>query len=201
MMQIRYPNITGKTPEERQDQMERFMRSMIDQLNLSMKSGEVTQTSPDSQKQKQSENPYSKQIKYLEETVAKLRKEVAASLDKNHPVGSIYCSEDPTEPEKLFGGTWERIRDKFILAAGSAYSAGSTGGAASHKLTVDEMPSHTHDVKRYTSGGELTGNALETAVAVTGTIDHAYGAMATGGGAAHNNMPPYLAMYIWKRIA
>ena len=58
-------------------------------------------------------------------------------LDKIHPVGSIYISENSTSPATLFGGTWERVKDRFLLAAGDTYSAGSTGGSATHTLTVD----------------------------------------------------------------
>ena len=83
------------------------------------------------------------------------------------------------------------LQTRVPVGAGEGYGLGAVGGEATHTLTVDEMPSHTHDVKRYTSGGELTGNALDTAVNITGTIDNVYGAMATGGSQPHNNMPPY----------
>lgn len=202
-MQIRYPNITGKTPEERQDQMERFMRSMVDQLNLSMKSGSAAQTSAEIKKKNDPEVSYAKQIKDLEETVKKLSKEIESSLDKNHPVGSLYCSEDPTEPSKLFGGTWERIQDRFILAAGSSYAAGSTGGEANHTLTVDEMPSHIHGLssrpQRFYGEDVISGSILGGDKLITNYVGDA--TKAAGGSQPHNNMPPYIAMYIWKRTA
>ena len=79
----------------------------------------------------------------------------ALILDLAHPIGSYYWSADLTDPGELFGGTWERIKDRFILAAGDTYTAGSTGGAASHtltpagtigthSLTVAELPAHSH---------------------------------------------------------
>lgn len=76
-------------------------------------------------------------------------KEVFQAWRKNllldaHPVGSLYWSSNATDPTSLFGGSWERIKDKFILAAGDSYSRGSTGGEAVHTLSVSEMPSHTH---------------------------------------------------------
>lgn len=126
-----------------------------------------------------------------------------------YPVGSIYLSVNDTSPETLFGGTWERIKDVFLLTAGDTYRGGSTGGEASHKLTVNEMPSHQHiavkgydaDVADYFGGSEarwgFTGGD-STASAVTG---HTANTSYTGGGAAHNNMPPYLAVYAWKRTA
>lgn len=61
-----------------------------------------------------------------------------------HPVGSLYWSKLPTDPSVLFGGTWKQIKDKFILAAGNTYSVYTEGGEASHTLTINETPYHTH---------------------------------------------------------
>lgn len=69
------------------------------------------------------------------------------SFDKIYPVGSIYWSIDDTNPATLFGGTWERIKDQFILAAGDNYSAGSTGGAATVTLSTSQIPAHNHSIK------------------------------------------------------
>lgn len=120
-----------------------------------------------------------------------------------YPVGSIYMSVNDTDPSLLFHGTWERIKDRFLLAAGDTYSAGSTGGEAQHTLTVDEMPSHSHTI-RYNIGtddsnfssvyGELEGGD-------SNDYNHTYTSSASGGGQSHNNMPPYLTVYMWKRIA
>ena len=68
-------------------------------------------------------------------------------LDLIYPIGAIYWSSDSTSPATLFGGTWSQITDKFILAAGSTYTAGNTGGAASYSLTENNIPSHTHSFK------------------------------------------------------
>ena len=78
-------------------------------------------------------------------------------LDKQYPVGSIYLSVNNTNPSELFGGTWERIKDKFLLASGDTYSNGSTGGSATHTLTTNEMPSHKHTYRHYQSNGTQTG--------------------------------------------
>lgn len=88
-------------------------------------------------------------------------------LDMVRPVGSYYWSDDPTEPSELFGGTWERIRGKFIYAEDDDIPAGSTGGEKTHTLTVDEMPTHTHTRgtmnitgsvgQGYTSDGTING--------------------------------------------
>lgn len=68
-----------------------------------------------------------------------------SNLEYKYPVGSLYWSSKQTDPSTLFGGRWERIKDVFILAAGDNFEAGSAGGKATHKLTIDEMPSHSHD--------------------------------------------------------
>jgi hypothetical protein len=61
-----------------------------------------------------------------------------------YPVGSIYMSVNNVSPATFIGGTWEQLKDRFLLGAGSSYAAGSTGGAATHTLTTAQMPSHTH---------------------------------------------------------
>ena len=127
-------------------------------------------------------------------------------LDLIHPVGSIYWSTNITSPETLFGGTWEQIKDTFILAAGDSYSAGSTGGEANHTLTIDELPSHRHYLKYgnvyigylNSNAAQSNGNALYKYNVSRG--DALYGED-VGGGKAHNNMPPYLVAYCWKRTA
>lgn len=156
-------------------------------------------------------------------------------LDLAHPVGSYYWSSVSTNPATLFGGTWEQVNDKFVLAAGSTYTAGQTGGEATHTLITSEIPSHTHGSKTLTgsfktsdnilvnmsevntlvgvsgicstssiSHTECVGNTLSqatktshTQVNITATHEHT----AVGGGAAHNNMPPYEVAYCWKRTA
>lgn len=65
-------------------------------------------------------------------------------LNYTYPVGSIYISVTATNPGTFFGGTWERIKDRFLLASGDIYANGATGGEATHTLTSSEMPSHTH---------------------------------------------------------
>lgn len=125
-------------------------------------------------------------------------------LDKVYPVGAIYMSANATSPASLFGGTWTQIKDRFVLAAGDIYAAGSTGGAATHTLLADEMPGHTHGVLINFQGGSswdmysvnpVTNYDPSTNGAIMGTTT------AVGGGAAHNNMPPYLAVYMWQRVA
>jgi len=130
----------------------------------------------------------------------------AATLRSVYPVGAVYISVDATSPAVLFGGTWERIQDRFLLASGNTYSPGATGGEASHALSVNEMPSHAHTVsvtKTYVSSSDgetyQWKGYLNEQYSDDGTAS--YTASAAGGNAAHNNMPPYLAVYMWKRTA
>ena len=114
-----------------------------------------------------------------------------------YPVGSIYISVNSTSPASLFGGTWEILNDVFLLAAGSYANAGTFGGEAEHTLTVDEMPAHSHSIPNmpgYDTGTAWVGQN-GTAASQTRSTD------INGGGAAHYNMPPYLAVYMWKRVA
>lgn len=119
-------------------------------------------------------------------------------FDMVYPVGSIYTSVNDVNPSVLFGGVWEKIKDTFLLASGTTYSTGATGGEATHKLTVNEMPSHRHDLNRNFSDGSggSTNAYIVTADRVTSTKYTGY----TGGGQAHNNMPPYLVVNVWKRV-
>ena len=123
-------------------------------------------------------------------------------LDNVYPVGSIYMSVNSTNPKNLFGGTWEQIQGKFLFGMDSSYPAGSTGGEITHALTIDEMPEHNHTIYYPNAGGPY-GNANigypeDSGTNMTWCAEMCKTA-STGGGAAHNNMPPYLSVYIWKR--
>lgn len=208
-----------------------------------------------------------------------------------YPVGSIYMSINNVSPQVLFGGTWQQIKDTFLLSAGDTHSAGSTGGEENHTLSESEMPSHNHaftgtanqstssknlahthsipalsgtaasktlsgsvqlggnvvmssNSNKLTNGsgivsiGTITGGmktvsnstdrgsvSQNSQINVNATHDHSVatvantsGAMSAnadhshtftasgtigskGSGTAHNNMPPYLAVYMWKRTA
>lgn len=127
------------------------------------------------------------------------QEETKTDFDKIWPVGSIYISATSTSPAELFGGEWSRIKDRFLLAAGSKYSLGSTGGEATVTLTIDQIPAHTHgNVRRYNEGSH-SGNVSTGASSGSDSTDSYTDS--TGGGQAHNNMPPYLAVYVWMRTA
>lgn len=123
-------------------------------------------------------------------------------LDNVYPVGSIYMSVNSTNPKNLFGGTWEQIQGRFLFGMNSSYPAGSTGGEITHALTIDEMPEHNHTIYYPNAVGPY-GNANISYPEGSDTNMTWCAEMCktapTGGGAAHNNMPPYLSVYIWKR--
>ena len=131
----------------------------------------------------------------------KVAKEEQKLLD--HPVGSIYQSVDPTSPAELFGGEWQKIEDRMLIAASNTYPVKSTGGEATHKLTESELPKHRHslDSLSYSAGPseiDTNGNGVGYKKSPTYPI---YASTYAGGDAAHNNMPPYYAVYTWLRTA
>lgn len=88
-----------------------------------------------------------------------------------YPVGSIYCSIDSTDPGALFGGTWAAIgAGRALVAAGGGFAVGSEGGADTHTLTVEEMPSHAHTA--WTGEAGWHGHAARTDTAnLTGSFN------------------------------
>lgn len=131
-----------------------------------------------------------------------------------YPVGSVYISREATDPATLFGGTWERLKDRFILAAGDTYGVGTTGGEAAHALTVEEMPAHKHVQRMDNASGDVVtagsdsgdgatsgGQWIDSSVLHWLNTTKQLTTMAAGGDAAHNNMPPYTAFYVWIRTA
>ena len=116
-----------------------------------------------------------------------------------YPVGSVYQSTDSTSPASLFGGTWSEINDVFLLGSDATYTAGSTGGAATVQITTPTMAGHSHQLQNNWPGGSSGGsNTCYSATYKGGSLQYSgY----TGGGGAHNNMPPYTVIYMWERTA
>ena len=126
-----------------------------------------------------------------------------AIFNRIYPIGSIYISTTDTNPGTLFTGTWEKIENRFLLASGSSYQLGSTGGEATHKLTINELPSHTHNA----SAGQFISTSPNVTPGTVMSFDSGQykrysmnSTSSTGGSKDHNNMPPYLVVSIYKRI-
>ena len=107
----------------------------------------------------------------------------------------------------IYGGTsWTKIEGRFLLGQSSSYAINSTGGEATHKLTVSEMPSHNHAGRIYGRNAYLvfyndgTPGNRGTASYSSSTGD-TFSLTSNGGDQAHNNMPPYKTVYIWERTA
>lgn len=185
-----------------------------------------------------------------------------ALLDKVYPVGSIYMSVNDVSPASFLGGTWESLKDRFLVGAGNSYAVNATGGASSHThttgghvLTANELPWHTHGGagKHYHSKGDMQiqghlylakaghwgnsgsasgafsisqggdGNAASTRgnqgfqVSFNAANNwwgntseepaHTHGHVGENWSHSHgdtgstSNIPPYLAVYMWKRTA
>lgn len=137
---------------------------------------------------------------------------LAAVVERDHPVGSLYISNDPTSPAELFGGTWEQIKDRFILAAGDTYAAGSTGGSVNHNHSIGDLFASLYYMGDY-ADYHFSGNAKwspnyknifpgGTSETETSGITHYNGVTVYGSPTKEaGNLPPYIAAYVWKRIA
>ena len=135
-----------------------------------------------------------------------------------YPVGAIYLSVTDTDPATLFGGTWERIsQGRFLIGSGANaanttdywgeypagkenFPAGEMGGEVEHTLTVDEIPAHTHSERLEWSNTKAWG-LTGTGEGANAVVDQGGVTGATGGGKPHNNLPPYLAVFMWKRVS
>ena len=151
-----------------------------------------------------------------------------------YPKGSIYMSIENVSPASLFGGSWNPINNVFLLAQGSSYSAGGSGGSAAVSLSVEQLPKHSHTIPAL-SGSTGNGGGHDHRIsgdhdAGKGSYgwsvhDQTSGAQAyvgytnwagehshsvttnqsttweTGNGNTHNNMPPYVVVYMWKRVS
>ena len=116
----------------------------------------------------------------------------------------IPNAPDLSTPEKVaafYGyGTWERYGvDRVTIGAGGEYAAGSTGGEKTHTLTVEEMPSHNHNALYGGGSGSQYGFTIQRN-SIPGQYE-SYALQNTGGSQPHNNMPPYVGTYKYRRIS
>ena len=147
---------------------------------------------------------------------AKIKELLAAQREEDLARIKIWASTDPTSPASFIGGTWERVEGKFIMGASDTYPARSTGGEAAHALTINETPNHVHYVGAYGNpvwqlkvngnvGGKMTANSYvlinnasfkNESITDNGFLGTSY----VGEDEPHNNLPPYIAVYIWVRV-
>lgn len=127
-----------------------------------------------------------------------------------YPVGSIYQSTTKsTSPADMFGGTWAELGGKFLVgfttAAGTFHTAGATGGAETHTLATTEIPAHNHSIDPSHVMSQVGADDWQFANGSGGEqalkLQYTQAIANTGGGGAHNNLPPYKVVYIWERTA
>lgn len=138
----------------------------------------------------------------------------ATFFDKIYPIGSVHITTNSVNPSNYFDGEWERIQDTFLLASGTTYANGSTGGSATVTLTAAQsgVPQHTHTYAHTdttykantTSRKPGTATAANYVTSITATANNttktSNNNTAANASQAHENMPPYLAVYMWERV-
>jgi hypothetical protein len=151
---------------------------------------------------------------------ARVNRELDTILSTIYPVGSIYMSMNSTSPATLFGGSWEQLKDRFLIGASNTYSAGGQGGSESHKhgsgtLSAllgqpDDAPSTQYGLKSshptYSDYGFtapwIPDKTIYVDSATSGTNNTSNrGIDVSGQTGDTDTLPPYLAVYMWHRIA
>jgi hypothetical protein len=121
------------------------------------------------------------------------------------PIGTILTTTNSTNPGTYIGGTWTAIEGKFLLAQSESHPAGTTGGSETVTLTVNQIPEHVHNLSNLLKNAGGTDNIGWTGYAFKNSSVHpledVINTKSAGGGQAHNNMPPYVAVYVWERTA
>ena len=123
------------------------------------------------------------------------------------PIGSIYMSLTNTNPSKYFNGVWEQLKGKFLVGVDTSdvdfNTSGKTGGEKKHTLTISEMPKHSHSVV-ISSGGSKTTSGFDYTYSSSTKVysmDDDDMVKPSGESQPHNNLPPYIAVFMWKRIS
>ena len=148
--------------------------------------------------------------KDIEAEMAGMKKDIEAEMagvKKNTThVGQIILSTTLNTADKvknIYGGNWEAFgAGRVLVGAGGGFTAGQTGGEYNHTLTINEMPSHMHSSRMHNTNGAGVNylNVEKTDPGMGLTVGNE-GTSAAGGGQPHNNMQPYVVVYMWRRVA
>lgn len=145
-------------------------------------------------------------------------------INNIYPVGSVYISINNTDPASLFGGTWEQIKDTFLLSAGDTYQAGSTGGNSVHRhdfkignimnyyeIIADNYSGNNQGAYSYSENKYSKSYGSENSINITYNSGHNQSISSNtvnestrysiGDTDTASSLPPYLAVYVWKRIS
>ena len=157
--------------------------------------------------------------KIVSDNKSELENKINSNFDKVYPVGSIYISTSSANPSTIYGGTWERYgQGKTLVGLNEGEpefnTINKTGGEKTHTLTINEIPSHNHNLGGHTFlWGENVGTVnIKNANAEAGatsqnrlyTYQDQYGwanTLVNGGSQPHNNLQPYITVYMWKRTS
>lgn len=143
------------------------------------------------------------------------------NIDLIYPIGSIYMSVINNSPEQLFGGKWQQIQDSFLLACGTNHQAGETGGTETHThnygiqaggyyCETGLVENDNAGILSYNTSNTPSKTGWSSVGSMTMKMNNGVEASSKSSSATHyrsigntsytNNMPPYLAVYVWKRV-
>lgn len=128
-------------------------------------------------------NEFDAWFRATDEKLNYLYSQLQDTASKLYPIGSVYISFNSTDPSTLFGGTWQRLKDTFLLVNGDSYAPNTTGGSATKTIAVSNMPSHNHSVS---SSGSHTHSATTSNA---GTHGHTRGSMEITGKFSSEALP------------
>lgn len=127
-------------------------------------------------------------------------------LDVAHPIDSVYMTYGAESPASVFhGGVWKQLKNTFLYATANN-SAGTTGGEATHTLTIGELPDHNHPIAgertAAPAGADFGPWSAQTTANAGESGGRFFGVPSgnTGGSQPHNNMPPYTEVHMWRRV-
>lgn len=150
-------------------------------------------------------------IKVNRLTLGEIDSTVSALFDLIYPVGSIYYTNNANfSPNASFNGTWEQIKDVFLLAAGDTYVGGTNGGNSTHTHTLSsdgyaKISMHSDGKLRYQERSTSSWDsnyAISSGGSGSSSSDSSSWGVTLGGSTnSGNNMPPYIVVYVWKRVS